>query len=161
MNLKTPFLKRDQLEAVKRLLRINFGRAVAYRLQANEKAENPAPAPETAALIVHLLDELTRVDQPLTVAMAILDMQGLAGVYLPMSDELFDYYEKILAETDISPETFPGINPEVAKGMLDPLKVSVTETQKAFADAGFMTRAEMKRSQGTGLSGSIAKGVLN
>ncbi len=159
-NLKAPHLKRQHLDALRKLLRIDLSRAITSILASAEKADPRPAVADTAALVLQLTDQLTAVDQPLSVAGAMLDMQGGVSLHMPLSEDLYAYYQKML-KIDLSDARFLGLTEETLSARLDPLRALRAETQKLFDDAGFLTREEMNRPQGNGISGSTTKGVLN
>jgi hypothetical protein len=140
--LKAPKLQRHHILALKNIIRLNYARAVRFKLEALLKApEHPA---ETTSKLMTLADMLTEHDQPLTISMAMMEMYRTPEILIPMNDALYTFYSKSLA-TEIGAEDFRSVPEDKLADVLEPLKVLQGELRQRFNDAMLIDPEEIHR----------------
>lgn len=157
--MKAPKLARKHLQALRNLVRLDFARAVRFKMESLTK--NPEHPAESTLKVLTLTDMLAEADQPLSVTMALMDMHGAEEAWMPLTDERFNFYQRVL-NTDVGADDFRKVPPDQLEAILGPLKVLQSEVRKAFTDADCVDPKEMFRPQGEGLSGAPPpKGMMN
>lgn len=158
--MKAPKMERKHLLALRNLIRLDFARAVRFRME--HLAKNPGEHPaESTMKILKLTDILAEADQPLSVTLALLEMHGAEEAWMPLTDERFDFYQRVLVY-EVGPNDFKGVPADQLEAVLTPLKIVQAELRKAFAEADRVDPREMFRTEDSGLSGTPPpSGLMN
>lgn len=158
--MKAPKLERKHLLALKHLLRLDYARAVRFRMEAQQKNPGEHPA-ESTLKIMKLTDMLTDAEQPLLVTLALMEMHHSPAAWMPLDDQRFSFYERML-NLDVGSQDFPGVPADQLDVTLAPLRALQVELRKVFAEADCIDPREMHRQNGAGLSGRpAATGMMN
>ena len=159
--MKAPKLEKKHLQALKTLVRLDFARAVRFKMEALQKNPGEHPA-ESTIKILTLTDMLADADQPLSVTMALMDMHGAVASWMPLTDARYEFYSATIARP-VTEEDFRGVEADKLAVILEPLRQLQSELVEIFKNADAVDPAELFRQNGKGLSGSpsTSKGLVN
>ena len=159
--MKAPKMEKKHIQALKTLIRLDFARAVRFKMESLQKNPGEHPA-ESTIKIMTLTDMLADADQPLSVTIALMEMHGAHASWMPITDARYDFYTRTIA-TPVTEDDFRGVAPEKLAELLEPLRRLQAELVEIFRTADVVDPAELFRQNGKGLSGTpaVAKGMLN
>lgn len=158
MKLKAPQVTRESLVGLKTLIRFNFAREVR---KAVESAATELPAATTLKILM-LSEAANEADQPLAIAMAMIDMTGAPNAWLPLNEDKFAMYMRIIG-LEVSESDFGALPADLslkARTLLSSIQV---ELKKDFDAAGMIDPQEMMRGPGAPSLGAKppASGMMN
>lgn len=163
MMLRAPKFNSITLEGMRTLLRLDFARSVRYVVQKARVEPIPEEALVTAK-ILELIDRFTEAEQPLLITLSIMKMHGAPEALMPLNDDLFELYGRIITRTDLKPDNFKGIPEDQLHQIIDPLKAVQEDLKKAFDEAAVVDRDAMEKKYGGAPAGTPAgktTGFLN
>lgn len=142
MKLKAPQVTRESLIALKTLIRFDFAREVKKVVTAGQDPTiNPA---ETTVKVLMLSEHMNEAEQPLAIAMAMIEMTGAANAWLPINEDRFAMYMRII-NLQLEEEDFKGLPKELDEKARSLFTSIQTALKKDFEEASLIDPQEMMR----------------
>lgn len=130
--MRAPKLERKHLLALKTLVRLDFARAVRFKMDSLQKtAEHPA---ESTLKMLTLTDMMLDADQPLSITITLMEMHGSTEALMPLNDEKFKFYSATL-NVEVGGEDFKGVPQDKLDTILAPLRKLQAELKDIFLHA--------------------------
>jgi len=123
--LRVPVVNRDQLQALRSLLRLDFTRALRNALTESKVV------PLQCVTILRLTEYMNQAEQPLIVIAAMMQHTGKPTSLLPLDKERFAFFSRLL-DISLGTEDFPGLTEDQLEPVLAPMRVYVTELKALF-----------------------------
>lgn len=135
--MRAPVVNRDQLEALRTLLRLDFTRFLRNTLsQAGQ-------VPTQCLKILQVTDTMSQAEQPLVIAAALIQYTGTPTAMLPLDQVRFDFYSRLL-NIPLGPGDFPGLTEEQLEPVLAPMRAYVEELKAVFESAAHIDEAALR-----------------
>lgn len=142
MKLKAPQVTRESLIGLKTLIRFNFAREVRKVAIAAQKPEvDPA---ETTLKILMLSEAMNEAEQPLSIALAMIEMTRAPNAWLPLNDDKFAMYMRLIT-LEVNEEDFGTLPGDLAAKARDLMGKVQGALKKDFDEAGLVDPQEMMR----------------
>lgn len=146
--LRVPIVNREQLQALRTLLRMDFTRALRNALTEQQQISLQCVA------VLQLTEYLTQAEQPLVIVASMMQFHGYPTAMLPLDSTRFAFFTRLLS-ISLDTKDFPGVDPEQADTVLAPLRGLVGELQKIFEASGHLDEnaihSKMKTPTPTGM----------
>lgn len=156
--MKAPKFSMDLLQDLKSLVRLDFARAMRQNLINLRNRPDEHVATSTTKML-KLTDYLMDVEQPLIISMAMMEVHGAAEAWMPLSEERFSFYERIVNQ-DLTPSDFPEANEDLVAGMVTDFRARQLVLREVFKNADSMSPEGM-RSIGGKKQTSDDKALMN
>ncbi len=143
MKMKAPQVTRESLIALKTLIRFDFAREVKKVVTAGQDPSiNPT---ETTLKILMLSEMMNEAEQPLGIALAMIEMTGAANAWLPLNDDRYAMYQRIIG-LQLEEEDFKGLPKELDEKARALFTSIQTALKKDFDEASLIDpQQEMAR----------------
>lgn len=140
MMVRAPLFTYNALEALRALIRLDF----ENRLKASLLETNANPSPEAFQKQVKMVHNFVEHQEPLSVAMAILEIRSDDEILMPLADFRFNYYQSIVNDLSIDREKdFPNIPEDRFNEDIGPLIEAQQELKEIFAEAEYIERSDI------------------
>lgn len=140
--MRVPVVNRDQLQALRSLLRLDFTRCLRNIL------ENVTVVPQQCLNIMQVTDVMSQAEQPLIVVAALMQYHGTPTAMLPLDAARFQLFSKLL-DTPLGTRDFPGLTDEQLEPVLAPMRAYVQELKTIFESAALVDEDALKRKMKT------------
>jgi hypothetical protein len=137
MMVRVPVLNKEQIEALRMILRLDYSRSLKAFLTKGDSID------DTRLNIFRLTDLLGQAEQPLIVGEAMMDFQNRTTCMLPLNQKRFDFFSKQLLKP-IEVSDFSMTEKEKLEDLIFPLNEKIEELKKIFEDAAFVDSDAMK-----------------
>lgn len=138
--LKAPKFERKHILALKVLVRLDFARAIRFKMEALKK--NPEAAVESTVKLMTLTDMLNEAEQPLAITLALLDMHQAKEAQIPLTEARFNFFMKTLA-VDVTEADFENTPPDPIRVAISALKELQEDLRNRFTTAEQLDPHEM------------------
>ena len=142
MLMRVPVVNRDQLQALRSLLRLDFTRCLRNTLI------NTTVVPQQCLNILQLTDVMSQAEQPLIVVAALMQYHGTPTAMLPLDAGRFNLFSKLLA-IPLGSADFPGIAEDQLEPILAPMKAYIAELKTIFESSAFIDEEQLKNKMKT------------
>lgn len=142
MMVRAPAFTFDLLTCLRALVRLDFTRKLRALLVL-QRDKDPI---ETTTLTLKLTDEFTEHEQPLLVAMALMEIHGGDECLIPLSADRFAFYETVIQNFMIDREQdFPSIPKDQFESDIQPLRDAQLILAQIFRDAPMVERGAIEK----------------
>lgn len=157
--VRAPAFTYDLLSALRALVRLDFVR----KLKVSLTQAVGQPVVESVNKQLKLVDHFTEHEQPILVAMALMEIHGGDECLIPLSEERFIYFDNLINNTTIDREQdFPNIPADQFESDIQPLRDAQGALRTMFKDAPFVNRDTIEEDLENGnLPSSTGKSFLN
>lgn len=141
--IRVPVVNRDQLQALRSLLKLDFTRCVRSALTKGDAI------PQQCLSVLQLTEIMEAAEQPLIVVAAIMQFHGTPTAMLPLDQGRFTFFTRLLS-IPLGVSDFPSLTEEQLEPVLAPMRAYVVELKKIFESAAHIDedalRSKMKTS---------------
>lgn len=140
--VRVPVVNRDQLQALRSLLRLDFTRCMRNILTTETEV------PVQCVRILAITDVMNQAEQPLIVVAALMQYHGTPTAMLPLDAGRFGFFSKLLS-IPLGTRDFPGISDEQLEPILAPMRAYIAELKTIFDSSAHIDEEALKNKMKT------------